>query len=80
MALALAPVTVVVTIQRTSLVFRVIFGWLVNRDHEIINPSILIGIALSVIGMLAVSVSTEQVLALVPLPDAIVDFARLTWP
>jgi uncharacterized membrane protein len=34
-ALSLAPVTVVTPIMRTSIVFLVVFGWFVNRDHEV---------------------------------------------
>ena len=49
MALAIAPVTVVVPIQRLSLVFRVIFSWIINRDHEILTAKVLAGIAISLV-------------------------------
>lgn len=80
MALAVAPVSVVVPVQRLSVVFRVIFSWLVNRDHEVIGLRVLIGIGLSLLGALALTVSTEIVLELVPLPAAVVDIARWRWP
>jgi uncharacterized membrane protein len=80
MALALAPVSVVVPVQRTSIVFRVIFAWLLNRDHEVLSLPVLVGIGISLIGVLALTISTELVLAIFPLPEAVADLARLSWP
>jgi drug/metabolite transporter (DMT)-like permease len=80
MALAVAPVSVVQPVQRTSVVFRVIFAWALNRDHEVLTVPVLIGIGISLIGVLALTVSTEFVLAVIPLPDAVAAIARLTWP
>ncbi len=80
MALALAPVSVVVPVQRTSVVFRVIFAWLLNRDHEVLSLRVLAGIGISLIGVMALTISTEVVLALFDLPDAVAGLARLSWP
>ncbi len=80
MALAVAPVSVVQPVQRTSIVFRVIFAWALNRDHEVLDLPVLAGIGISLVGVLALTISTEFVLALVPLPDAVAAIARLTWP
>ena len=51
MALGVAPISVVEPIQKTTIIFRVIFSWLMNRQHEIINLSVLFGIILSTIGV-----------------------------
>ena len=51
MALGVAPITVVEPIQRTTIIFRVIFGWVLNRQHEIINLTILFGVLLSTVGV-----------------------------
>lgn len=80
MALALAPVSVVTTIQRTSVMFRVIFAWALNREHEVLDARTYIGIGASMLGVLALTISTEFVLTHVPLPEAVAAFARLTWP
>lgn len=80
MALALTTVSVVAAIQRTAIVFRVIFSWLINRDHEVLGVSVLVGIALSVLGVMAVTIDIDLLLDLVPLPVAISDGLRLTWP
>ena len=78
MALAVAPVTVVVPIQRLSVVFRVIFSWIINRDHEIITGKVLMGIAISLIGAFALTLSTGIVLSLVPTEWA--EILTLEWP
>jgi len=78
MALAVAPVTVVVPIQRLSVVFRVIFSWLINRDHEVITGKVLLGIAISLVGALALTLSTD---ALAPfLPQSLEWLVMARWP
>jgi drug/metabolite transporter (DMT)-like permease len=78
MALAIAPVTVVVPIQRLSVVFRVIFSWLLNRDHEAFGFHVLSGIAISLIGAIALTVSTDIVISL--LPAELARWLTLEWP
>lgn len=80
MALAVAPVSVVVPVQRLSVVFRVIFSWMLNREHEVVTFWVIAGIGLSFLGAMALTISTEFVLGLVPLPETIVDIARWRWP
>ena len=50
-ALGLIPISIVEPIHRTSVIFRVVFGFIINRNHEIINIRVLLGVALSIIGM-----------------------------
>lgn len=80
MALALAPVSIVMAVQRTGLVFRVIFSWMLNRDHEVLGPAALIGIAISALGVLFVTINVDMLGKLVPLSPAIADSLRLAWP
>jgi uncharacterized membrane protein len=61
-ALAYAPVAVVVPIQRLSIIFRLGFNILINRDYERFDLSIIIGIVLSVIGAAALGMDTETAL------------------
>jgi len=79
-ALALTSVSVVATIQRTAIVFRLIFSWLLNRDHEVLGVSVFVGIALSMLGVMAVTIDIDLLLDLVPLPAVVADGLRLTWP
>lgn len=66
MALAVAPVSVVVPIQRLSVVFRVIFSWVLNRDHEVFGFAVLLGIAMSLVGAIALTLSTDIVTSMMP--------------
>ncbi len=80
MALVLAPVSVVTAIQRTSVAFRAILGWALNREHEVIDARTLVGVGLSMLGALALTVSPETVIAHVPLPAWLASAAGLSWP
>jgi len=61
-------------------VFRIYFGRLLNPQHEVFGGKLYLGTAISLLGALALSVSTELVLAHVPLPDWAVAIARWQWP
>ena len=78
MSLAVAPVSVVVPIQRLSVIFRVLFSWWMNRDHEVLSMRVLVGIAVSLVGALALTISADIVAPL--LPDALLWLVRLSWP
>jgi drug/metabolite transporter (DMT)-like permease len=80
MALAVAPVSVVSPIQRLSLVFRVYFARLINPHHEVFGGRVLAATALSLAGALALSISTEAVQSLLPLPDWLVRVLNWRWP
>ncbi|MBP1888184.1 EamA family transporter [Sinorhizobium mexicanum] len=80
LALAIAPVSVVTPIQRLSLVFRVFANSLLNRDHEVIGGRVWAATAVGLLGAAALSVSTDFVLALVPLPEIVEAAARWQWP
>ena len=80
LALSVAPVSVVTPIQRLSIVFRVHLSRLINPEHEVFGAEIWIGTLVSLLGVLALSVSTDLVLSLVPLPDWVVAAARWHWP
>jgi uncharacterized membrane protein len=80
LALAVAPVTVVAPILRLSLVFRVMFSWLINREHEVFSGGVIAGIAISLLGALALSLSADVVRSLLPLPDAVAELLRWQWP
>jgi uncharacterized membrane protein len=79
-ALAIAPITVVAPIQRSASVFKVFFNWLINREHEVFEPRLLAGIAVSVIGGVALTLSTDFITAHVPLPDFVTEMIGWTWP
>jgi uncharacterized membrane protein len=80
MALAIAPVSVVTPIQRLSLVFRVYFGWLINPQHEVFGGRVLAGTVLSLLGAVALSISTDSFLHAVPLPADVIAALAWHWP
>jgi len=70
-SLAVAPLMVVTPILQTSLVFRVFLSWLINREYEVLNASVLIGAAPAIIGSILVSLNTDFVASAAALPDAL---------
>lgn len=79
-AMALAPVSVVTALQRLSSLFRIYFGWLINRQHEVFDASVITATVVSMIGAMVLSISTETFLSLADWPDWLVRLARLKWP
>lgn len=71
-ALSLAPVSVVMPIQSTSALFRIIFAWFINREHEIFGLWVLLGVLLTIIGVTTLAMSVDLVEMLTqyaPMPD-----------
>jgi drug/metabolite transporter (DMT)-like permease len=79
MALAVAPVSVVTPIQRLSLVFRVFANSALNREHEVIGGRVWAATIVGLIGALCLSISTDYVLDVLPVPQWLEDFARWQW-
>lgn len=75
-ALSIAPVIVVTPIQRTSSVFRVIFNTLLNREHEVVDRRVIVGVAVSLLGAVALGLSIGLSSAL-PLPQVL---QHWRWP
>jgi drug/metabolite transporter (DMT)-like permease len=79
-AMALAPVSVVTALQRLSSLFRIYLGWLINRDYEVFDSSVITATVVSMVGAMALSISTDLFLSLADWPDWLVHLARLQWP
>ncbi|SLN64154.1 EamA-like transporter family protein [Roseivivax jejudonensis] len=62
LALAVAPVAVVVPIQRLSVVFRLIFNAMINREHEVFDAWVIASILLAVLGAVALAGDTAMLL------------------
>jgi drug/metabolite transporter (DMT)-like permease len=73
MALAIAPVSVVQPLQQTATVFRVIFSWMLNREHEAFDVWVIVGIAVSLIGGLCLTLSVDLILNLLTLSDFLIE-------
>ena len=80
MAMSVAPVTVVSPINRLSILFRLYFSRWLNPQHEVFGRSVIAGTVVSLVGALALSLSTQAVQDLLPLPDALVAILAWHWP
>ena len=80
MALSLAPVSVVAPMMRLSSVFRVYFSWLINREHEIFGPGIVVGTFVSLAGALILSIQSDAVLGWLPASEALSALLAWRWP
>ena len=77
LALAVAPVSVVMPILQLHLVFRYVLARLMNPHHEVFGGMMMLATALSVAGATALSLDPEFVIANVTLPDPLI--AILRW-
>ena len=80
MALAIAPVSAVAPIERLALVFRLYFSKLINPRHEMFGGRVIVATVVSLLGALALSVSTETVQSTLALPDFIAAPLNWHWP
>jgi uncharacterized membrane protein len=80
MAMSIAPVTVVSPVTRLSLLFRLHFARWINPQHEVFGGPVILGTVVSLAGAVALSLSTETVEALIPLPGALVSILHWHWP
>lgn len=79
-AISLVSVSVVTTLQRLSTIFRFYFGWLINRDHEVYEPRVYLATAISLLGAVALSISTDLFLSLADWPQWLVRIVNTQWP
>jgi drug/metabolite transporter (DMT)-like permease len=77
LALAVAPVSVVMPVLQLHLVFRYLLARLLNPHHEMFGGMMIVATAMSVLGAAALSLDPEFVIANVPLTDSLV--ALLRW-
>jgi len=79
-ALVYAPASVVTALQRLSSLFRIYFGWIINPEHEVFDKSVIAATVVSMIGAIALSISTDLFLSLADWPDWLVRLANAKWP
>jgi uncharacterized membrane protein len=80
MAYVVAPISVVAPIMQLHLALRIVFARVLNPQYEIFGGRMLLGTGLSLLGAVAISLDTEHLLSLLPLPAPIAAFARWHWP
>ncbi|MCZ6638003.1 MAG: EamA family transporter [Alphaproteobacteria bacterium] len=77
LALAIAPVTVVTPIQRLAIVFRILLSTILNREHEVFDARVVIGMLVSLLGALALTLSVDFVAEWISLSPWVIDWR---WP
>ena len=80
LALGLAPVTVVQPLGSLSVIFRMIFGYFINRENEAFQGYVIVGILLSFLGALSLSLSVGVVTDYLALPTWLQDIVAWHWP
>jgi len=80
MAMSVAPVTVVAPFNRISILFRLYFSRWLNPKHEVFGGNVIAGTVVSLLGAVALSMSTEVVQSIVPFSDGIIALLNWHWP
>jgi drug/metabolite transporter (DMT)-like permease len=80
LALSIAPVTVTQPIQATSLIWRMVFGYFINREHEAFDRYVLVGLCLSFAGAFSLAVSDGMVLSHFDPPAWLIELSQWKWP
>ncbi|MEH2514376.1 drug/metabolite transporter (DMT)-like permease [Nitrobacteraceae bacterium AZCC 1564] len=75
-SLAVAPLMVVTPILQLSLVFRLFLSQMINREHEVLNTSVVVGALVTIVGSIIVSLDTNYVLSLADLTGRVADILR----
>lgn len=78
-AMAVAPVSVVTALQRLSSIIRIYVGWLINREHEVFDNSVILATVVATVGAIILSVSDDTFLALAAWPEWVVRIVRWRW-
>lgn len=78
MAMSVAPVAVVSPINRLSVMFRLYFSQLINPDHEVFGSKVIFGTIISLLGAVALSLSTDVAASMVP--EALRPLLQWHWP
>jgi drug/metabolite transporter (DMT)-like permease len=76
MAVAVAPVTLTAPIIALANVFRIYLSHVLNPEHEVFGPDVIWATAVSFIGVIALTASTD----VLPLPPAWAAFLAQHWP
>jgi drug/metabolite transporter (DMT)-like permease len=80
LALSIAPVIIVAPIIQLAGTFRVLFGWLINREHEILDARVIVGLVMAFAGALLLAIQVRALADLVDLPPALIQFLGAGWP
>jgi len=70
-AIAVAPIMLVSPLVQMSMVFLLLMSHWMNPQHEVMGPLVMLGVGISIVGALAVSINTATILAALRVPEAV---------
>ncbi len=80
LAMAIAPVIVVQPLMRISVVFGVLFAWMLNREHEVFDGSVLLAIGISLLGVVALTLDSAALMQWMAAPQWFAAPFNWHWP
>jgi uncharacterized membrane protein len=80
LAIAVAPVTVVIPLMRFATLFGTLFSWVFNRDYESFDLGLLFAIAISILGALALTLDPMMVAHWLDAPSWLAAALAWKWP
>lgn len=80
LAMAIAPVTVVLPLMRFTILFGILFAWLFNREHESFEIGLLAAIGISIVGALALTLDPATVAGWLDAPPWLAAALAWQWP
>jgi drug/metabolite transporter (DMT)-like permease len=75
-ALSVAPIMVVIPLLQLSLVFQLLLSMWLNPEHEVFGPKVITGAAISMVGVCAVAIDSDLLLATLGVPEAVARVLR----
>jgi drug/metabolite transporter (DMT)-like permease len=76
-ALAVAPIMLVIPLLQLSLVFRFFFALLLNPEHEVFGPVVVLATIVSIAGACAVAIDTDLILQWLAVPEPLAAVLRV---
>jgi drug/metabolite transporter (DMT)-like permease len=80
LAMALAPLTVVQPLMQFQVVFRTLFGWVINREHEVFSSGVIAAIVVSLIGAIFLSIDARAAIEWMNAPGWLRAALAWSWP
>ena len=80
LALSLAPLTLTQPLMQLQTLFRTLFGWVINRDHEVYSGAVMAALAISLVGAVLVTLNPLAVIEWLDPAPWLERLLRWRWP
>ena len=75
-AVAVAPIMLVTPLLQLALVFTLLISKWLNPNHEVLGPNMIVGVVISIIGAMWVSIDTDVILDALAIPGGLAHALR----